>query len=238
MRRAAILVVITSLAAPAAARGQGAPVLPPVPQPAPRVVLPDATVPDLAPEAPPASSPQMRAVQTTAPTTPDTRAPALTPSSTDLPRVKAGGAAAPPPLEVKPLPPPNLVLPGEPAAPAPQRVLAHGVVLDRDGGTLTLMGEGGFIHDYRLPYSAYLVNIADGGLAEAKDVAPGDFLALVGTEPGTGLPLHAWLKLGSQPNGSYAELAVSVEKCYAAAVKELERRQQPAAPEDQGERPQ
>ena len=232
MRRGAILVVITSLATPAPARGQAAPVLPPVPQPAPRVVLPDATVPDLAPGAPATSSPQMRTVQPTAPTTPDTRAPTLSPStSADLPRVKGSAAAAPPPLETKPLPPPNLVLPGEPAMPAPQRVLAHGVVLERDGGTLTLMGEGGLIHDYRLPYSAYLVNIADGGLAEAKDVAPGDFLALVGTEPGTGLPLHAWLKLGSQPNGSYAELAVSVEKCYAAAVKELERRQQPAAPE-------
>lgn len=110
----------------------------------------------------------------------------------------------------------------EAPAEAPTRRSVHGVVLKRERETITVINEGGEILRWQLPDYAYLIDMAGGGFVEPQGLNKGDFIAVAGQEQGSGRVLIAYLKIGTQPNGNYSDLAPSVEACYGAAVAHLE----------------
>ena len=101
---------------------------------------------------------------------------------------------------------------------------AHGVVLERNDDELVLIGDTGFVHQWKLPQKAHLISLANGGYMERSEVGQGDFVARIGVEEGTNLPIVAFLNLGEQPGANYSEFAESVEACYQHAVAAMETR--------------
>lgn len=244
------LLFALALAAASPALAQEAPQAEPAPAaPVPRAQV--RSVDDLvgpAPSAQPAlpaaaasSGPSLQREQrATSPGTTASDPPQIQPRGEELSRTRDTQMKPPTAMVAAPLTPqdPTAALApraGDAPAASGRPIFAWGVVLKREGDRLILVGDRGFVHEYELPPRAHLVNISGAGIAEPADVNNGDFVALIGEEAGTGLPLIAYLKLGQQPSARYSDMSQSIEGCYEHAVAALARQQGREIPGDEAQ---